>query len=161
MEASGRISLLNRQNGNVISALRSDASSMYPLAQGTLGLFTNEGALTAVDTLLRPLWNFNFAQPIISSPIYVDKNIYLIFNNNILQGIAPHYYGMRPLLSEKMSAQAASLVEYGDWKKLPTILDSVFKLEPGNAEAWLFKALYLEYNKGSDKETSKAYSFRK
>lgn len=158
MEASGRISLLDRQNGNVISALRSDASSMYPLAQGTLGLFTNEGALTAVDTLLRPLWNFNFAQPIISSPIYVDKNIYLIFNNNILQGIAPHYYGMRPLLSEKMSAQAASLVEYGDWKKLPTILDSVFKLEPGNAEAWLFKALYLEYNKGSDKEKQKAWT---
>ena len=60
LEASGRISLLNRETGITESYLRSDAADIQELAKGTLGLFTNEGALTVVDTLLRPLWHFNF-----------------------------------------------------------------------------------------------------
>lgn len=158
LEASGKVILLDRETGLVQSTIRSDAADIQELAQGTLGLFTNEGALTVVDTLLRPLWNFNFAKPIVSDVIRTGKNIYLIFDNKHLQSIAPHYYGKKPLLSDVMAKQAAIYVENGDWNSVPTILDSLFKLEPGNAEGWLFKALYLENNKGAEKEKQKAWS---
>lgn len=157
LEASGRVILLDRESGQTISFIRSDAADMQELAQGSLGLFTNEGALTVVDTLLRPLWHFNFAKPV-SDVISARGNIYLIFDNTHLQGISPHYYGKRPLLSEMLAKQAASLVERADWNPLPVLLDSIFKLEPGNAEAWLFRALFLENNKGGEKDKQKAWS---
>ena len=158
LEASGRISLLNRETGITESYLRSDAADIQELAKGTLGLFTNEGALTVVDTLLRPLWHFNFGKPISSDVIRTKGNIFLTFDNTHLQSIAPHFYGKRSLLSESLARQAAGLVEGSDWETLPSLLDSIFKLEPGNAEAWLFKALYLENNRGSDKDKQKAWA---
>ncbi len=158
LEASGKVVLLDKETGLAQSSIRSDAADIQELAQGTLGLFTNEGALTVVDTLLRPLWNFNFAKPIVSNTIRTGKNIYLIFDNKHLQSIAPHYYGKRPLLSEILAKQAATRVENGDWNAVPSILDSLFKLEPGNAEGWLFKALYLENNNGAEKDKQKAWS---
>ena len=158
LEASGRVILLNKESGQVKSFIRSDAADVQELAQGTLGLFTNEGALTVVDTILHPLWHFNFAKPISSDVIRTKGSIYLIFDNNHLQSISPHYYGQRALQSDYLAKRAANLVESAEWEALPSILDSIFKLEPGNAEAWLFKALYLENNKGSDKEKQKAWS---
>ena len=158
LEASGRVTLLNKSNGTIKSIIRSDAADIQELAQGTLGLFTNEGALTVVDTILRPLWHFNFTKPITTDVIRTGESIYLFFGDSYLQGIAPHYYGMHPLLSENLAKRAASLVENSDWTSLPSILDSIFKLEPGNAEAWLFKALYLENNEGNDKDRQKAWS---
>lgn len=158
LEASGRVILVSRENGQTISFIRSDAADVQELAQGTLGLFTNEGALTVVDTLLRPLWHFNFAKPLFTDIIRTKGNIYLIFDNAHLQGISPHYYGKRPLQSEILAKQAAFHVERSDWNPLPALLDSIFKLEPGNAEAWLFRALFLENNKGSDKDKQKAWS---
>lgn len=158
LEASGRVQLVKKTDGTIKSVLRSDASSMQELARGTLGLFTNEGALTVVDTLLRPLWNFNFSRNTIYAPIRTESSIYLIFDESYLQKITPHYYGKRPLLSGILSAQAAIMTERGDWDNLPPLLDSIFKQEPGNAEAWLFKALYLENTNGPDKDRQKAWS---
>lgn len=158
LEASGRITLLSKETGAIKSILRSEASNIQILAQGTLGLFTNEGALTVVDTILRPIWHFNFAKPIIEDVIHTESSIFLIFNSTYLQSIAPHYYGKTPLLSEKLERRAALLAEEADWVNLPIVLDSIFKLEPGNAEAWLFKALYLENTKGDEKDKQKAWS---
>lgn len=158
LEASGRVFLLNKSNGSVKSVIRSDAADIQELAQGTLGLFTNEGALTVVDTILRPLWHFNFTKPITADVIHSDESIFLSFGEPYLQGIAPHYYGMSPLLSENLARRAANYVETGNWNDLPNLLDTLFKLEPGNAEAWLFKALYLENNNGSDKDRQKAWA---
>lgn len=158
MDASGRIFLIDYLTGTIVSTYRSDASSMHTLALGTLGLFTAEGALTVVDTLLVPLWNFNFAKPIIYPPLHGNHLLYLAFDQNHLQPITPRYYGKKPLLVDKLSAQAARQVEFGEWTGLPILLDTIFKLEPGNAKAWLFKALYLEKNNGSDKEKQRAWT---
>ena len=158
LEASGRITLINRMSGTASAILRSDADRIHPLAKGTLGLFTTEGALIVVDTLLHPLWNFNFAKPISIAPIVTDGNIYLSFDRLNLQGIAPRYYGKTPLASNLLSQQASILAETNQWDKLNTILDSLLKLEPGNAEAWLFKALRLENTEGKEQERQKAWS---
>ena len=158
LEASGKLSLVDHTNGALKSVVRSDAANIYPLAQGTLGLFTNEGALTAVDTLLHPLWHFNFARPISAPPLRTESSIYLIFKDTQLQGIAPHYYGKRPLQSDLLTLKVAAMAEAGAWKEISPILDSLLKLEPGNAEAWLYRALLLESKKGSEKERQKAWS---
>lgn len=159
LDASGKILLLNRSNGSLVSLIpKSDADVIYKMSQGTLGLFTGEGALTVVDTLLQPLWNFNFAKPLLSSPIYTDGDIYLSFDPQNLQRINSLYYGKTPLLSERLTQQAAILAEAGNWKDLPVVLDSLLKLEPGNAEAWLFKALMLEQTNGNSINKQKAWS---
>jgi outer membrane protein assembly factor BamB len=144
--------------GNLLSAVRSDADKIYTLAKGTLGLFTSEGALIVVDTLLQPLWNFNFAKPISQAPIFTDGDTYLSFDGKSLQGIAPNYYGKTPLVSTLLSQQAAILAETAQWENLNTVLDSLMKLEPGNAEAWLFKALQLENTQGKEQDRQKAWS---
>ncbi|SMP37654.1 PQQ-like domain-containing protein [Fibrobacter sp. UWB10] len=158
LEASGRISLIDKKTGLIRKTIRSEASSVYPLAKGTLGLFSSEGAITAVDTVLNPLWHFNFAKPIEQSPIYTNGNLYLYFGDRKLVSLSPHYYGKKILLSEIMARQAAEITEHEEWEDLPPVLDSLFKLEPGNAEGWFFKALYLEQNKGSDRDKQKAWS---
>lgn len=158
LEASGRISLIDKRSGLTRKAIRSDASSIYPLAKGTLGLFSDEGAITAVDTLLNPLWHFNFAKPVEQAPIYTNGSLYLYFGDRKLVSLSPLYYGKKILLSEILARQAADIVEHEEWEDLPPILDSLFKLEPGNAEGWFFKALYLEQNKDNEREKQKAWS---
>lgn len=158
LEASGRVSLIDRLSGLPLASYRSDASNIQPLAIGSLGLFTSEGALTAVDTLLRPIWHFNFGSQIVGDVIHTDGFIYVPVDGTHLQGISSHYYGKQPLLSNIIANRVAEKAENNNWKDAPALLDSVFKLEPGNAEAWLFKALYLENNKGSEKEKQKAWS---
>lgn len=158
LEASGRISLVDIHSGNSITSTRSDADKIYPLAKGTLGLFTSEGALIVVDTLLHPLWNFNFARPLSTAPLYTNGNTYLCFDGQNLQGIISHYYGKTPLASTALSQQAAILAETSQWDKLTTVLDSLLKLEPGNAEAWLFKALQLENTQGKESDRQKVWA---
>ncbi len=158
LEASGRISLIDKKSGLTRKTIRSDASSIYPLAKGTLGLFSAEGAITAVDTLLNPLWHFNFAKPVEQSPIFTNGNLYLYFGDRKLVSLSPHYYGKKVLLSEILARQAADITEHEEWEDLPPVLDSLFKLEPGNAEGWFFKALYLEQNKGNERDKQKAWS---
>lgn len=158
LEASGRVSLVSENKGKILNSIRSDATTIAPLSQGTLGLFSNEGALNVVDTTLRPLWHFNFSKPILHKPIHTDGNIFLIFEDNRLQGISANYYGIRPLLSEKIASKAAMLTEEKEWDELAPVLDTLFKLEPGNAEGWFFKALLLENTEGNDKDRQKAWA---
>ena len=158
LEASGKVTLVNEELGLQKATLRSDASAIAPLSQGTLGLFSNEGALSVVDTLLRPLWHFNFSKPILYDPIHTDGNIFLVFDDYNLQGIAPNYYGFRPLLSDQYVYKAASLTEEKQWNELAPTLDTLFKLEPGNAEGWFFKALLLESNKSNEKDRQNAWA---
>lgn len=158
LEASGKVQLIDKYTGFTKAAIRSDAASIYPLAQGTLGLFTNEGSITTVDTLLRPIWNFNFTKPITIPPIHTNGNIYLYFGDNKLRAIAPDYYGKKELLSNALVKQAAQLIEDEQWEDLPVQLDSLLTAEPGNAEGWFFKALYLEKKNKTDREKQKAWA---
>lgn len=158
LESSGKVSLIDKSTGFIRRAIQSDAFSIYPLAKGTLGLFSDEGTIITVDTLLYPLWHFNFSKPIESAPIQTNGNLYLNFGERKLVSIAPHFYGKKILLSEAYAKQAADLVEQDEWDELPPILDTLFKLEPGNAEGWFFKALYLEQKNGSEREKQKAWA---
>ena len=158
LEASGRITLVDRETGLAKNSVRSDASSVYPLALGTLGLFSNEGDLIVVDTLLHPLWHFNFARPITAPPIHTENSIILVFEDAHLMSISAHYYGKKALLSDVLTVKAATMAEAGVWGEIAPLLDSLLKLEPGNAEAWLYRALLLEATGGSEKDRQKAWT---
>ena len=158
LEASGKITLIDKNLGSVVNIVQSDAVTMHPLALGTLGLFSNEGDLITVDTLLFPLWHFNFAKPITAPPIHTDNGIYLIFDDSHLVSIAPHYYGQRKLQSDLLARKASSLAKAEAWTELKPMLDTLLKLEPGNAKAWFNRALMLEATNGSEKERQRAWS---
>lgn len=158
LEASGRLTLFDKATGFVKNSVLTETIIVSPLAKGTLGLFTSEGAVVSVDTLLRPLWVFNFTKPIDKTPIYTDEAIYLDFGDNKLQAIAPKFYGKKKLQSTILAQKAASLVEEEQWDSLSLVLDTLFKAEPGNAEGWFYKALYLENEKASEKQRQHAWS---
>lgn len=158
LEASGKVSIIDVNSGFVKASIRSDASTIATLALGTLGLFTDEGSIITVDTLLRPLWHFNFTRPIVRAPIISNNNIYLDLGNKKLTALAPHYYGQKKLQSEVLAQKANQLVANDQWEEMHEMLDTLFSLEPGNAEGWFFKALYLENHDGSEKEKQRAWS---
>lgn len=158
LEASGKMYLLDQVSGFIHTSIRSDATKMYPLAQGTLGLFSEEGSITSVDTLLFPLWNFSFTASTEMPPIQTEDGIYLYMGGKKLYPILPQYYGKRTLRSELFAHKAATLCEREMWDSLSPVLDTLLNLEPGNAEGWFFKALYLEKNNGNEKDKQKAWS---
>ena len=158
LEASGKVTLYDRLNGVILSSIRVNASSIYPLARGTLGLFSNEGAVITVDTLLRPLWNFNFAKSPMTRPVGKSKYIYIPFDDKTIYVIDAHYYGQRPLYSSKLASKAVLKARQEDWDNVKTVLDTVIKNEPGNAEAHFLKALYLEQKNAPEKERQKTWA---
>ena len=158
LEASGKVSVIDAGTGFVKASIRSDASTIATLALGTLGLFSDEGSIITVDTLLRPLWHFNFTHPIVRDPIVSNNNIYLDLGNKKLTSLAPHFYGQKKLQSEVLAQKANQLVANDQWEEMHEMLDTLFSLEPGNAEGWFFKALYLENHDGNEKEKQRAWS---
>jgi len=158
LDASGKVTLYDRLNGVILSSIRVNASSLHPLALGTLGLFSNEGAVIAVDTLLRPLWNFNFAKAPMTRPVGKSKYIYIPFDDKTIYVIDAHYYGQRPLYSSKLASKAVLKARQEDWDNVKPVLDTVIKNEPGNAEAHFLKALYLEQKNAPEKELQKAWA---
>lgn len=158
LEASGKITLYNRTTGAILSSVRANASNIYTLAQGTLGLFSNEGSVITVDTLLRPLWGFNFAKAPMTQPVAKRRFIYVPFDNKKIYAIDAHYYGQRPLFSSKLASQAVHLAKRNRWDNISPILDSIIKNEPGNAEAHFLKAFNLERKKSSEKDRQKAWA---
>ena len=158
LEASGKITLYSQSTGDILSSVRANASNIFLLAQGTLGLFSNEGSVITVDTLLRPLWGFNLAKAPLTAPIAKRRFIYIPFDNKKIYAIDAHYYGQRPLYSSKLASRAVHLVKRKRWDNLTSILDSTILHEPGNAEAHFLKALNLERNKAPEKERQKAWA---
>ena len=158
LEASGKITIYDRNTGAILSSVRANASNIYSLAQGTLGLFSNEGSVITVDTLLRPLWGFNLAKAPMTEPIAKSRFIYIPFDNKKIYAIDAHYYGQRPLYSSKLASQAVHMAKRKQWDNISPILDSIIKNEPGNAEAHFLRAFSLEQHEVSEKERQKAWA---
>ena len=158
LEASGKITLYDYRTGAIISSIRANASNMSPLAQVTLGLFSNEGSFIVVDTLLHPLWRFSFAKAPIARPVVKNRFIYVPFSDRKVYAINAHFYGQRPLYSSKLAASAMFQAQQGIWDNIPVMVDSIIKHEPGNAEAHFLKALNLERQKVPEKDRQKAWA---
>lgn len=158
LESSGRLSLLEKRSGFVRASVLTETAIMHPLSQGSLGLFSAEGTIVTVDTLLRPIWFFSFLKPIETKPIRTDDAIYLNFGEAKLQSLSPRYYGKKALLSSQVARKASGYMESEQWDSLSITLDTLFKMEPGNAEGWFLRAIYLEHQEASEKSIQQAWA---
>lgn len=158
LESSGRLSLLDKRNGYIKASVLTETAIMNPLSQGTLGLFSAEGSIVTVDTLLRPIWFYSFTKAIETKPIHTDDAIYLNFGDTKLQALSPRYYGKKILLSSQIAKKASNYMDNEQWDSLSITLDTLFKMEPGNAEGWYLRALYLEHQEASEKSVQQAWA---
>lgn len=158
LETSGKVTFIDKKNGSPIASLQSEASWVFPIATGSLGLFSKEGGITAVDTLLRPLWKFHLGVALEEVPFKENDKIYIALTNKSLLTLNALYYGKTPLLSTTLATEANRLASRKQWKELSPLLDSLLRVEPGNAEGWFLKALLAETLKSSEKEKQKAWT---
>ncbi len=158
LESSGNLQLLDLENGNTVSRISTGGEEIHPMHQGTLGVFTQEGTLTVFDTLLAPLWKFHFGQRLAAPPVYTAEETFLPIAGNTLAAISPLHYGKKPLVSQVLAEEAIRLTQNNHWAQVDTILDSLFRLEPGNATAWFLHALSLERNKAPKEKQQLAWA---
>lgn len=158
LETSGKVTFLDKKNGFPISSMQSDASWIFPMATGSLGLFSKEGNIIAVDTVLRPLWKFHLGIPFQEAPFKVDDKIYAVLTNRTVLALNALHYGKKPLLSTILVTEANRLASRKQWKELSPLLDSLLQIEPGNAEGWFLKALLAETLQSNEKEKQKAWT---
>ncbi|MDR1760711.1 MAG: hypothetical protein LBR60_09355 [Fibrobacter sp.] len=158
LESSGNLLLLDLENGNTLSKISTGGEEIHPMHQGMLGVFTQEGTLTVFDTLLAPLWKFHFGQRLSAPPVYIAETTFLPLANNTLAAINPLYYGKKPLVSQILAEEASRLSQHNHWSQVDTILDSLFRLEPGNATAWFLHAVSLERSDAPKEKQQLAWS---
>ena len=158
LETSGKVLFIDKQTGFPISSLQSDASWIFPMATGSLGLFSKEGRVTAVDTLLKPLWSFHLGINLQNRPFKNSDLLYLPLANQSIVALNSLYYGKTPLLSNVLASKAQKLASKKQWKELSPLLDSLLKVEYGNAEAWFLKAILAETANASERDQQKAWS---
>lgn len=158
LESVGMLKLLNPETGNVISRLQTDAERLFPVARGELGVFTQEGAMTVVDTLLVPLWKYHFGQNLLYDPISGPGLLFLPLADGSIKVISSLYYGKKNLLTNQFAQQASSLAANGAWTSVAPLLDSLRHLEPGNATAWYLMALMRERNNAPENVKQKTWA---
>lgn len=144
LESGGKLKRFHAQNGHLLSEASIDGEKLFELSRGMLGIFSQEGALTAVDTAFKTLWTYHFGKPLAASPIKSQGQVFLPFENGELKTISALHYGMRPILSQEYADRAALEQERGNWLKSEALIDSAFALEPGNPTASYLYAVDLE-----------------
>jgi tetratricopeptide (TPR) repeat protein len=147
LESTGMLLLLNAETGKVLSRYQTGAELIYPIARGELGVFTQEGEMTVLDTLLSPLWKFHFGQGLARGPIKGDGSLFIPLEDGSFTEISSLHYGKKPILSQTIAERALKAVEKDDWKSAIPRIDSVRAMEPGNATAWYMFALMKEKQK--------------
>ncbi len=158
LESVGTLKLLNSETGNVVAQLHTDAERIFPLARGELGVFTQEGSMTVVDTLLHPLWKYHFGQDLSYDPIAGMGILFLPLSDGSIKVISSLHYGKKPLLTQQLSQKALALANSGNWMSITSILDTLRHLEPGNSVAWYLSALMKEKSKAPEKIRQKTWA---
>lgn len=158
LESGGNIKLLNPETGRETATASVDGEVLFEIAKGALGIFSQEGALTVVDTLLRPLWHYHFGSPLTARPLKSQGQIFLPFENNEMMTITALHYGKKPILSQQYAYRAASKLPSADWNSILPLVDSATILEPGNPTASYLRAVHLELTGADEKKRAAAWA---
>lgn len=158
LESDGKLKLLAPESGTELAKSSIDGEKLYPIARGTLGIFSKEGALSVVDTALRPLWHYHFGKPLAAKPFQDQGLLFLPFEKGELLTLNALHYGGRPLLSQRFAENAIKAKDAGDWKEMEAFVDSTRKLEPGNPTASYLYAVNLERIGADEKKRAEAWS---
>lgn len=158
LESGGTLKLLHPETGAETASATVDGETLFEIAKGALGVFSQEGALTVVDTNLRTLWYYHFGKPLIAKPVKSPGQVFLPFENNELVTISALHYGMKPILSQKFSSEASAEMSAGNWQKALQLVDSATALEPGNPTASYLRAVYMEQIGADEKVRASAWA---
>ena len=158
LESGGSLKLLNPQTGVETSSATVDGETLFEIAKGALGIFSQEGALTVVDTNLQPLWQYHFGKPLIAKPLKSQGQVFLPFESNELMTISALHYGKKPILSQTFASKASAEMSAGNLKKALQFVDSATALEPGNPTASYLRAVYMEQIGADEKSRASAWA---
>ena len=135
LEASGFLTLLSKKTGQIVSAVKTNATSLVALNTGLLGIITRDGALIAKDTLLKPLWMYHLGKAPLFSPWVFGEDLFYPISFDTLKVLNSIHYGKKPLYTQILKNEANTQAYYGNWENVSVLADSILHLEPGNAEA--------------------------
>ncbi len=158
LESDGKLRLLSPESGTELFKSSIDGEKLFPIACGTLGIFSREGSLSVVDTTLRQLWHYHFGKPLVAEPIQSQGLLFLPFEKGELLAIDALHYGGRPILSQRYAEKAVKAKEAGNWQEMEALIDSTRKLEPGNPTASYLYAVNLERIGESEARRAEAWS---
>lgn len=158
LESGGNLKLLDPQTGRETARTIVDGESLVEISKGALGIFSQEGALTVLDTALHPLWHYHFGKPLSAQPIKSEGRLYLPFSSGELLPMTTLHYGKKPLLSQQYAAKATAFQSQGEWDSALVYVDSVKTLEPGNPTASYILAVNMERTGADELKRAEAWS---
>jgi outer membrane protein assembly factor BamB len=117
LDISGKISLLNKNSGQLVSAIKSDGESFFKPGVGLIGTYQKSGGISVFDTLLVNLWNYQIDGEIAEAPIIKSDSVIFNLQNGNSEILYTRHY-------QKLATQDNSSI------------DSLLAFESGNALAW-------------------------
>ncbi|MDR2555401.1 MAG: hypothetical protein LBC64_08245 [Fibromonadaceae bacterium] len=117
LDISGKISLLSKNSGQLVSAVKSDGENFFKPGVGLIGTYQKNGGISVFDTLLVNLWNYQIDGEIAEAPIIKSDSV--IFN--LLNGSSEILYTRH---YQKLAASESSDINF------------LLNFESGNALAW-------------------------
>jgi hypothetical protein len=117
LDISGKISLLNKNSGQVVSAVKSDGEFFFKPGIGLIGTYQKNGGISVFDTLLVNLWDYQIDGEIAEAPIIKSDSVIFNLQNGNSEILYTRHY-------QKLAAPNSSNI------------DSLLTFESGNALAW-------------------------
>jgi len=117
LDISGKISLLNKNSGQLVSAAKSDGESFFKPGVGLIGTYQKNGGISVFDTLLVGLWDYQIDGEIAEAPIIKSDSVIFNLQNGNSEILYTRHY-------QKLTAPDSSSI------------DLLLAFESGNALAW-------------------------
>ena len=117
LDISGKISLLNKNSGDLISVAKSDGENFFKPGVGLIGTYQKNGGISVFDTLLNNLWNYQIDGEIAEPPIVKTDSVIFNLQNGKSEILNTRHY-------QKFTFSASENI------------DSLLAVESGNAFAW-------------------------
>jgi len=117
LDISGKISLLNKNSGYLISVAKSDGENFFSPGIGLIGTYQKNGGISVFDTLLNNLWNYQIDGEISEAPVIKSDSVIFNLQNGNSEILNTRHY-------QKFTFSASNNI------------DSLLALESGNAFAW-------------------------
>ena len=117
LDISGKISLLNKNSGQLVSVAKSDGENFFKPGVGLIGTYQKNGGISVFDTLLIKLWDYQIDGEIAEAPIIKSDSVIFNLQNGNSEILYTRHY-------QKLTAPASSNI------------DLLLNFESGNALAW-------------------------
>ena len=117
LDISGKISLLNKNSGQLVSAAKSDGENFFKPGVGLIGTYQKNGGVSVFDTLLVKLWDYQINGEIAGEPVIKSDSVIFNLQNGNSEILYTRHY------------QKLITPDSGD-------IELLLAFESGNAFAW-------------------------